>query len=76
MAVVSKNCKDVLGKGDAAFEAFIPRTVSVRQAEDTEERLKPGDAAYEAFRRLADEVESRLPTFCRPTAPAVQGATA
>lgn len=77
MELVNRNCKDVLNQGGTAFTAFIPRSVAIREAEDLEQRLKPEDAAHAAFAKLAEEVESRLPIFCRPNAPAqVQGVPA
>jgi cellulose biosynthesis protein BcsQ len=70
LARLRTECKDVLDKADAQFDAFIRQSATIRRAEDDERTLGPDDDMHEAFLRLAREVEDRLPTFCRKGRPA------
>ena len=48
------------------FDAFIRQSTDVRASEDDHRPLRPDDDLYPSFVKLAEEIESRLPTFCRP----------
>jgi cellulose biosynthesis protein BcsQ len=58
--------KNAWGENVPRFESTIRQSVEVRTAEDEHRTLAKGDKMADAFQLLAREVESRLPTFCRP----------
>lgn len=65
LTALELKCKDTWAAAPR-FEAFIPQSAEIREAEDARRPIGPGDGLYPAFERLADEVVGRLPTFCRP----------
>jgi cellulose biosynthesis protein BcsQ/prefoldin subunit 5 len=60
-----QHCLDAFGSAIHRFEAFLPQRVLIRNAEDD---FPPKDDTDIIARVdwLANEVESRLPAFCRP----------
>jgi cellulose biosynthesis protein BcsQ len=63
---LSGQCKDSWGFEVPLFDTFIRQNAEVRAAEDGHRPLLKEDTMYQTFVELAGEVESRLPTFCRP----------
>lgn len=66
LSLLGKQSYDIWGESVPQFETFIRQCIDVRQAEDRARPLTQDDAAYPLFAQLAQEVHSRLPTFCRP----------
>lgn len=60
-----ERCKDTWASAPC-FETFIRQSVEIRKTEDERRPLGPGDELYAQLVRLAEEVENRLPMFCRP----------
>jgi cellulose biosynthesis protein BcsQ len=65
LSALRDKCKDTWAAAPC-FDAFIRQSVEIRNAEDERRPIGPGDDLCGAFVRLAHEVESRLPMFCRP----------
>jgi len=59
--------RNVWGEHVPCLESYIRQSIEVRSAEDEHRPLAESDKMADAFELLAQEVESRLPTFCRPT---------
>jgi hypothetical protein len=68
LSLLREQCNDVLGHEVPQFERFIRQNAELRVAEDECRPLHQGDEMFGVFVDLAKEVESRLPTFCRPSA--------
>jgi cellulose biosynthesis protein BcsQ len=66
LSALRGDCKDIWGMEVPLFDTFIRQNVEVRAAEDGHRPLTEGDQMFETFLELAREVQSRLPTFCRP----------
>lgn len=66
--LLGDRCFDVLGERVQQFETFIRQSKEVRAAEDERRPLGEGDEMQMVFDALAEEVESRLPMFCRSSA--------
>lgn len=67
LSLLKDQCLDVWGEAVPQFGTFIRQSVEVRRAEDQRTPLGEADLMRDAFRSLADEVESRLPMFCKVT---------
>jgi chromosome partitioning protein len=65
-SLLRRQCRDVWGLEVPQFERYIPQHTDIREAEDENRPLSPGDKLYPKFLELAREVDGRLPTFCRP----------
>lgn len=65
LRLLSDQCRDIWGESVPLFETFIRQSTAVREAEDQNRPLRPDDSMYPLFCKLAREIESRLPTFCR-----------
>lgn len=65
LTALRDRCRDTWAAAPL-FDSFIRQSVEIRQAEDEQRPLGPDDEVYQSFVRLAREVESRLPMFCRP----------
>ncbi len=59
--------KNAWGENVPRFETSIRQSTEVREAEDDHRPLGVDDRMAGVFDLLAKEVQSRLPTFCRPT---------
>jgi cellulose biosynthesis protein BcsQ len=68
LAQLKIKCRDVWGEDVPQFETFIRQNKEVRAAEDERRPLGAGDEMCAVFLELAQELEGRLPTFCRPSA--------
>lgn len=66
LSALRAKCLDVWGVPVPVFDSYIKQSVEVRESEDARRPLGPGDDTFAAFDRLAEEIESRLPMFCRP----------
>jgi chromosome partitioning protein len=64
LSALRDRCKDTWAAAPC-FDAFIRQSAEVRRAEDERRPLGAGDELHSAFLRLAEEVEYRLPMFCR-----------
>ena len=73
LTVLAKNCHDAWGQQVAVFDTFIRQSVEIRDTEDERRALQPADEMFGVYATLAQEVESHLPMFCRPVAPAKAG---
>jgi cellulose biosynthesis protein BcsQ len=71
LSALRDKCKDTWAAAPC-FDAFIRQSAEIRESEDERRPLGPTDELHSAFLRLAQEVEERLPMFCRPTTPVVQ----
>lgn len=67
---LADKAKDIQFYGDVVplMDNFIPQSALVRDCEDERRTLGPDDELFKSFAALAEEVEGRLPTFCRPAA--------
>ncbi|MHC5536745.1 AAA family ATPase [Singulisphaera rosea] len=59
--------KNVWGEAVPRLDSFIRQSTEVRSAEDEHRPLTESDKMSDAFDLLANEIEGRLPTFCRAT---------
>jgi cellulose biosynthesis protein BcsQ len=57
--------QDRMGVPLYGFQTIIRQNREVRQLESEATHLQPGTDLFEAFRRLAEELEGRLPRECR-----------
>lgn len=62
--------KDRMGSPVYGFKATIRQNPEVRQLESESTWLEPGTELFNTFRKLADELEERLPSECRRLADA------
>jgi cellulose biosynthesis protein BcsQ len=67
LSALAERCRLRLDKADARFDVFVKQSAAIRRAEDEEQQLTPADDLYDVYRRLAEEVLSRLPDHCRRT---------
>ena len=65
LLALEHKCKDSWAAAPR-FSAFVRQSTDVRASEDERRPLGPGDELYSSFVKLAEEVEERLPTYCRP----------
>lgn len=61
-------CLDQWGESVHLFDTIVRQNTEIRQVEDDRRTLGPEDEMYPVFRRLAEEVEGRLPGSCLPAA--------
>lgn len=74
LSALRDQCLDVWGEQVPLFDTHVPQSIEIREAEHCTRPLGPDDASFQTFVELAKEVESRLPTFCRPNvAPKAEG---
>ncbi len=66
LTLLEAQCKDIWGTTVPQFDTFLRQSTEIRQAEDDNRPLHAEDELYKTFIKLAQEVEMRLPTFCRP----------
>jgi cellulose biosynthesis protein BcsQ len=66
LSALKGQCKDFWGSDIHLFETTIRQNVDLRNAEDDHRPLKREDAMYRVFQQLAEEVQLKLPTYCRP----------
>lgn len=66
LSALRDKCKDTWAAAPC-FDAFIRQSTEIRKSEDERRPLGVDDDVFSSFLRLAEEVESRLPMFCRPS---------
>jgi hypothetical protein len=71
LSALRDKCKDTWCAAPC-FDTFIRQSMEIRRTEDERRTLCPGDGLYSAFVKLAQEVENRLPLFCRSGIQAVK----
>lgn len=65
LAALRTDARDIWGQEVPLFETFIRQGLEVRAAEDENRPLTENDELFSVFVDLANEMRSRLPTFCR-----------
>ena len=77
LGLLAGQCRDVWGQDVPQLETTVRQSPAIRAAEDEHRPLSPEDEVFTTFAELAQEIEGRLPTFCRPAkgnaAPAKEG---
>jgi cellulose biosynthesis protein BcsQ len=68
LSALSGQCKDIWGQEVTLFNTFIRQNVEIRAAEDNHRSLTENDEMFPVFLDLAREIESNIPTFCKPWA--------
>jgi cellulose biosynthesis protein BcsQ len=66
LSLLRVQCQDIWGHEVPQFDTFIRQNGQIRVAEDEHRPLRSDEEMYQVFGELAREVQSRLPTFCRP----------
>lgn len=67
LSLVRDKCKEIWGEPVYQFRAAIRQSIDIRKAEDQSRPLNKGDDLYPDFVKLAQEIETLLPTYCRRT---------
>jgi cellulose biosynthesis protein BcsQ len=70
LTLLTAQCRDVWGDAVRQMDVIVRQTATVLRAEDEGRPLADSDVGADCFRRLAEEVEGYMPTFCRPRQPA------
>lgn len=65
MSELSEKGKNAFGEAVYIMSSAIPTSIDIRTAEDEHRPLSNAQALASDFARLAAEIETRLPTFCR-----------